>query len=74
MTMATTESNFSEGFSTGGAFSTATATSSSVERKPITPRLIVLCTFLFAVVTISTVANLFVLLAYKFEKSVIIVS
>jgi len=34
----------------------------------MTPGLIVLCTFLFAVVTISTLANLFVLLAYKFEK------
>jgi len=37
--------------------------------KHIAPGLIVLGTFLFAVVAVSTAANLLVLLAYKFEKA-----
>jgi len=66
--MATTDSNASDSFSTDAAFSSAATPDNNIVRKPITPGLIVLCTFLFAVVAISTAANLFVLLAYKFEK------
>jgi len=63
--MSTTNGNFTDGPSTGAFI---TATSSTVVGRRITPGIIVLCTFLFVVVVISTVANLFVLLSYKFEK------
>lgn len=63
--MSTAESNISDGYST---VSFITATSSSGRGKSITPGLIVLCTFLFAIVIISAVANLFVLLSYMVEK------
>ena len=63
--MSTAESNISDGYST---VSFITATSSSGQGKSITPGLIVLCTFLFAIVIISAVANLFVLLSYMVEK------
>ena len=63
--MSTTDSNASDGFSTA---SIATTTTGGNGGLAITPGLIVLCTFLFAVVIVSTVANLFVLLSYKFEK------
>jgi len=63
--MATADSNVSDGFSKAD-FTTATANNNDGHR--MTPGLIVLCTFLFAVVIVSTAANLFVLLAYKFEK------
>jgi len=63
--MSAADSNTSDGFTTA-AFTTAT--SSNLGRKTITPGIIVLCTFLFAVTIVSAVANLFVLLSYKFEK------
>ena len=63
--MSAADSNVSDGFSTAPF---ATATSSNIGETNITPGLIVLCTFLFAVVAVSAVANLFVLLSYKFEK------
>ena len=65
MSAADSYSNVSDGFSTV-AFATETSTNSG--ETTITPGLIVLSTFLFAVVAVSTVANLFVLLSYKFEK------
>jgi len=63
--MSAADSNVSEGFSTA-EFTTATSNNSGA--KTMTPGLIVLCTFLFFIVIISAVANLFVLLSYKFEK------
>jgi len=65
LTMSTADTNVSDGFTTAAFI---TSTSSNNDEKTITPGLIVLCTFLFAGVAISTVANLFVLLSYKFEK------
>jgi len=61
--MSTADGNTSDGYSTA-AFTTATSNGNN----SITPGLIVLCTFLFAGVTVSAIANLFVLLSYKFEK------
>jgi len=69
--MSTVDSNASDvGFSAAATWSVGgTATDGAKLGRTITPGLIVLCTFLFAVVIVSTVANLFVLLSYKFEKN-----
>jgi len=63
--MSAADSNISDGFTTAAY---ATATSNDSAETSITPGLIVLCTFLFAVVAVGAIANLFVLLSYKFEK------
>ena len=63
--MNTANTNVSDAFTTA-VFTTAT--SNNKDGKAITPSVIVLCTFLFTGVAVSAIANLFVLLAYKFEK------
>ena len=64
--LSTTDNNVSDGLTTD-AFTSPTSTNTSLV-KSITPGIIVLSTFLFAGVIVSAVANLFVLLSYKFEK------
>ena len=62
--MDTTDGNVSDGYSTASAFTSTTSNGGN----HMTPGLVVLGTFLFAFVAVGTVANVLVLLAYKFEK------